>query len=132
MMIYMRHRLKAASASAKTIPFSCVAYCCVTALSPEYKQVCPEIQVIRRTRISISIRKCSLALFPNFNFTRVWESWKTLDSNDQNQIVDHRFSLKQWFARGAQSRRLRKPWLWSLLFKVFRASTLSQANFICI
>ena len=29
---------------------------------------------------------------------------KTLDSNDQNQVADQRFSLKQWFAGGAQSR----------------------------
>ena len=34
---------------------------------------------------------------------------KTLDSNDQNQVADPRFSLKQWFAGGAQSRGLRKP-----------------------
>ena len=33
---------------------------------------------------------------------------KTLDSNDQNQVADQRFSLKQWFAGGAQSRGLRK------------------------
>ena len=36
------------------------------------------------------------------------------------KVADQRFSLKQWFAGGAQSRWLRKPWLWSLLFKVFR------------
>ena len=34
---------------------------------------------------------------------------KTLDSNDQNQVADQRFSLKQLFAGGAQSRGLRKP-----------------------
>ena len=34
---------------------------------------------------------------------------KTLDSNDQNQVADQRFSLKQWFSAGAQSRGLRKP-----------------------
>ena len=34
---------------------------------------------------------------------------KTLDSNDQNQVAGQRFSLKQWFAGGAQSRGLRKP-----------------------
>ena len=36
---------------------------------------------------------------------------KILDSNDQNQVADvaERFSLKQWFAGGAQSRGLRKP-----------------------
>ena len=34
---------------------------------------------------------------------------KTLDSNDQNQVADQLFSLKQWFAGGAQSRGLRKP-----------------------
>ena len=34
---------------------------------------------------------------------------KTLDSNDQIQVADQRFSLKQWFAGGAQSRGLRKP-----------------------
>ena len=34
---------------------------------------------------------------------------KTLDSNDQNQVADQRFSLKQWFAGGAQCRGLRKP-----------------------
>ena len=44
---------------------------------------------------------------------------KTLDSNNQNQVAGQRFSLKQSFAGGAQSRGLRKPWLWSLLFKVF-------------
>ena len=35
--------------------------------------------------------------------------WKTLDSNDRNQVADQRFPLKQWFAGGAQSRGLRKP-----------------------
>ena len=34
---------------------------------------------------------------------------KTLDSNDQIQVADQRFSLKQWFVGGAQSRGLRKP-----------------------
>ena len=34
---------------------------------------------------------------------------KTLDSNDQNQVADQRFSLKQCFAGVAQSRGLRKP-----------------------
>ena len=34
---------------------------------------------------------------------------KTLDSNDQNQVADQRFSLKRWFAGDAQSRGLRKP-----------------------
>ena len=34
---------------------------------------------------------------------------KTLDSNDQNQVADQRFSLKQWFVGGNQSRGLRKP-----------------------
>ena len=34
---------------------------------------------------------------------------RQLDSNDQNQVADQRFSLKQWFAVGAQSRGLRKP-----------------------
>ena len=34
---------------------------------------------------------------------------ETLDSNDQNQVADQRFSLKQLFAGGAQSRGLRKP-----------------------
>ena len=34
---------------------------------------------------------------------------KTLDSNDQNQVADQQFSLKQWFAGGAQSSGLRKP-----------------------
>ena len=36
------------------------------------------------------------------------EQWKTLDSNDQNQAADQRFSLQQWFVGGAQSRGLRK------------------------
>ena len=30
------------------------------------------------------------------------------DSNDQNQVADQRFSLKQWFIGDAQSRGLRK------------------------
>ena len=40
---------------------------------------------------------------------QVISSRKTLDSNDQNQVANQRFSLKQWFAGGAQSRGLRKP-----------------------
>ena len=32
---------------------------------------------------------------------------KTLDSNDQKQVADQLFSLKQWFAGGAQSRGIR-------------------------
>ena len=31
----------------------------------------------------------------------------------RTKVADQRFSLKQWFAGGAQSRGLRKPWLWS-------------------
>ena len=38
-----------------------------------------------------------------------WIFRKTLDGNDQNQVADQRFSLKQWFSGGAQSRGLRKP-----------------------
>ena len=34
--------------------------------------------------------------------------WKTLNSNDLNQVADRRFSLKQWFAAGAHSCRRRK------------------------
>ena len=34
--------------------------------------------------------------------------WKTLNNNDLNQVADQRFSLKQWFAAGAHSCRLRK------------------------
>ena len=51
-----------------------------------------------------------------FVFPTIWEPGtgyrsigKTLDSNDQNQVAGQRFSLKQWFAGGAQSRGLRKP-----------------------
>ena len=33
---------------------------------------------------------------------------KTLHKNDLNQLVHQRFSLKQWFAVGAHSCRLRK------------------------
>ena len=38
-----------------------------------------------------------------------FQQGKTLDSNDQNLVADQRFSVKQWFAGGAQSRGLRKP-----------------------
>ena len=41
--------------------------------------------------------------------------WKTLDSNDQNQAAGQRFSLKQCFAEGAQSRWIRKPGFKGLL-----------------
>lgn len=34
--------------------------------------------------------------------------WKTLN-NDLNQIADQQFLLKQWFAAGVHSSRLRKP-----------------------
>ena len=34
---------------------------------------------------------------------------KTLDSNDQKQVADQRFSLKQWFAGRAQSAGSKKP-----------------------
>ena len=34
--------------------------------------------------------------------------WKTLNKNDLDQVADQRFSLKQWFAAGAHSCRLRK------------------------
>ena len=42
-------------------------------------------------------------------YSRSRTIWKTSDSTDQNQVADQRFSLKQWFAGGAQSRGLRKP-----------------------
>ena len=54
----------------------------------------------------------------DFGFTSCCFLGKTLDSNDQNQVADQRFSLKHWFAGGvtlaAQKTCLR------LLFKVFR------------
>ena len=34
--------------------------------------------------------------------------WKTLNINDRNQVADERFSIKQWFAVGDHSCRLRK------------------------
>ena len=34
---------------------------------------------------------------------------KTLNNNDLNQVADQQFLLKQWFAAGAHSSRLRKP-----------------------
>ena len=45
-----------------------------------------------------------------------WNSRKTLDSNDHNQVADQQFSLKQWFAGGAQSSvsRAQKTWLLSV------------------
>jgi len=33
---------------------------------------------------------------------------KTLNNNDQNQVAEKQFSLKQWFAVGAHHCRLRK------------------------
>ena len=48
---------------------------------------------------------------------------KTLDSNDQNQVADQRFSLKQWFAGGAQSRGLRKPGCGHCYLRFFYACT---------
>ena len=46
---------------------------------------------------------------------------KTLDSNDQNQ----RFSLKQWFTGGAQSRGLRKPGCGHCYLRFFPRSRLN-------
>ena len=34
---------------------------------------------------------------------------KTLNNNDLNQVADQQFLLKQWFAAGVHSSRLRKP-----------------------
>ena len=45
--------------------------------------------------------------------------WKSLDSNGQNQVADQGFSLKQWFAGGAQSRSLRKPGCAHCYLRVF-------------
>ena len=39
------------------------------------------------------------------------ELWKTLDSNDQNQVADQRFSLKQCFCWGCSVSRAQKTWL---------------------
>ena len=38
-----------------------------------YSQICPEMHIIRCTRISISVTKYPLALLPNFNITHVTE-----------------------------------------------------------
>ena len=55
---------------------------------------------------------------------------KTLDSNDQNQVADLRFSLKQWFAGGAQSRGLRKPGCGHCYLRFFlRLSLVVTARF---
>ena len=43
-------------------------------------------------------------------------SWKTVNSNDWNQVFNQRFSLKQCFAAGTHSCRLRKTWFCPLLF----------------
>ena len=48
---------------------------------------------------------------------------KTLDSNDQNQVADQRFSLKQWFAGGAQSRGLRKSGCVPCYLRFFKLPT---------
>ena len=65
---------------------------------------------------------------------------KTLDSNDQNQVADQRFSLKQWFAGGAQSRGLRKPGCGHCYLRFFTANSLltdkgiklSYAKSVCV
>ena len=51
---------------------------------------------------------------------------RPLDSNDQNQVADQRFSLKQWFVGGCSVSRAQKTWLWSLLFKVFLRQTANR------
>ena len=51
---------------------------------------------------------------------------KTLDSNDQNQVADQRFSLKQWFAGGAQSRGLGKPGCGHCYLRFFGRNTVKQ------
>ena len=53
--------------------------------------------------------------------------WKPLDSNDQNQVADQRFSLKQWFAGGAHSHGLRKPGCGHCYLRFFARGT-SQLN----
>ena len=45
-------------------------------------------------------------------------SWKTVNSNDWNQVFNQRFSFKQCFAAGANSCRLRKSWFCPLLFPI--------------
>ena len=49
-----------------------------------------------------------VARFVVYQRSRILDK-KTLDSNDQNQVTDQRFSLKRWFAGGAQYCGFRKP-----------------------
>ena len=58
----------------------------------------------RRQKICTSQIASNAPSSPRFWFF----NGKTLDSNDQNRVADQWFSLKQWFAGGAQSRGLRK------------------------
>ena len=53
---------------------------------------------------------------------------KALDSNVQNQVADQRFSLKQWFAGGAQSRGLRKPGCGHCYLRFFIGETVQKSN----
>ena len=55
---------------------------------------------------------------------------KTLDSNDQNQVADQRFSLKQWFAGCAQSRGLRKPGGGHYYLRFFSIKNSSEAQVV--
>ena len=49
---------------------------------------------------------------------------KALNNNDLTQVADQRFSLKQWFAVGAQSLQAQENWFYPLLFKHFPKTTL--------
>ena len=51
--------------------------------------------------------------------TKSYRVNRPLDSNDQ-EVADQRFSLKQWFVGGSQSRGLRKPGCSNCYLRFFR------------
>ena len=99
-----------------------------------YFYLCLEINVT----FVIVINDLDVILWPlkrkeRKNYTRVGKPdgrniGKTLDSNDQNQVADQRFSLKECLAGGAQSRGLRKPGCCHCYLRFFRNIVVEGGN----
>ena len=58
------------------------------------------------------------------------KKWKTLNNNDLNQVADQQFSLKQWFAAGAHSCRLRKPGSGHCYYRFFVQKGFCRPSFL--
>ena len=82
--------------------------CCSIKTLKKKKQKKPVNEVTLQTRDLVGLSCKVTKLDEGLHSQQPAVNRRTLNGNDWNQVADQRFSLKQWFAAGAHSCRLRK------------------------